>query len=208
MVVRSGGPAAKNFPLGKRLPENARIVLGAADRLTLLDNRGTRELRGPGTFTAIAASVPTQFDPSRLLGAYRRRGRFGALRGSEEPVRPPTIWHVDVSKSANVCVSPANKVVLWRGDVTADVTLTVTGAGGEWKIAWPRGSATFGWPDRLPATDGAQYSLSLPGGPPTTIRFTTLPQAPASLEEAASALIANQCDAQLDLLVDTARVPG
>ena len=32
--------------------------------------------------------------------------------------------------------------------------------------------------------------------------------APAGLEETASALIANQCDAQLDLLIDTTRVPG
>ena len=210
MVVRSGGPAAKSYPLGKRLPEDARIVLGAADRLTLLDNRGTRELRGPGTFMLAAASAPTKFDPSRLFSAYNgRTARIGAMRPAEVPPRPPSVWHVDVSTSANVCVPPSNKITLWRADAAAEATLTVTGAGGTRQLAWGAGSAVLDWPTDLPVTNGAEYRLSRSGAAaPATIRFRTLPEPPTDLESTAAMLIANECMGQLDVLVDSARVAG
>ena len=115
LVVRSVGPSAKLYPLGKRLPDSTRITLKASDQLTLLDGRGTRELRGPGTFTAASASsAPAQLAAASADG---RRARIGAVRGIETgPLRPPTIWHVDVAKGGNACVSPPNKVALWRAD--------------------------------------------------------------------------------------------
>jgi hypothetical protein len=210
LVVRSVGPSAKGFPLGKRLPDNARIALRAGDQLTLLDGRGTRELRGPGSFTAASASsAPAQL--AAAGNANGRRARIGAVRGVDTgPLRPPTIWHVDVAKSANVCVSPPNRVALWRADPAATATLIVAGAGAaSRRLTWPAGAATLDWPDDLAVTDGAEYRLSWPGAPaPTTIRFRTLPQRPAGLEATASMLIAAQCSAQLDLLIDTVRMPG
>jgi hypothetical protein len=208
LVVRSVGPSAKLYPLGKRLPDNARIMLQANDQLTLLDGRGTRELRGPGAFTAASASsAPAQLATAAANG---HRARIGAVRGIESgPLRPPTIWHVDVSKSTNVCVSPPNKVALWRADPASEATLTVAGSGGTRRLTWPAGDATLDWPDGLPLTDGAEYRLSWAGAAaPTTIRFRTLPQRPAGLEAIASMLIADRCDAQLDLLIDTVRMPG
>jgi hypothetical protein len=207
LVVRSVGPSARLYPLGKRLPDNARIVLQASDQLTLLDGRGTRELRGPGAFTAASASsAPAQLAAASASG---RRARIGAVRGIETgPLRPPTIWHVDVSKSTNVCVSPPNKVALWRADPASEATLIVTGRDGTRRLTWPAGDATLDWPDGLPLTDGAEYRLSGAAAAPTTIRFRTLPQHPAGLEATASMLIANQCSAQLDLLIDTVRMPG
>jgi hypothetical protein len=211
LVVRSVGPSAKSFPLGKRLPDSARIVLQANDQLTLLDGRGTRELRGPGSFTAASASsAPAQLAASTGM-VNGRRARIGAVRGVDTgPLRPPTIWHVDVAKSANVCVSPPNRVALWRADPAATATLIVAGAGAaSRRLTWPAGAATLDWPDDLAVTDGAEYHLSWPGAPaPTTIRFRTLPQRPAGLEATASMLIAAQCSAQLDLLIDTVRMPG
>ena len=207
LVVRSVGPSAKNYPLGKRLPDNAKIVLQASDQLTLLDGRGTRELRGPGTFTAASASsAPAQLAAASANG---RRARIGAVRGIDTgPLRPPTIWHVDVSKSTNVCVSPPNKVALWRADAAKAATLKVAGTAGTRQLAWPEGAATLDWPDDLPLTDGAQYTLSGAGAAPATIHFRTLPQRPSGLEATASLLIANRCDAQLDLLIDTVRMPS
>ena len=209
LVVRSAGPSAKNYPLGRRLPDNARIVLQANDQLTLLDGRGTRELRGPGTFNAASASsAPAQLASNAATSG--RRARIGAVRGpATGPLRPGTIWDVDVSKSTNICVVPQNRLRLWRNDATADATLTVTGASGTRRITWPAGDATVDWPDDLPLTDGAQYRLSWSGAAaPTAIRFRTLSQRPAGLDATASALIANQCTAQLDLLIDTVRLPA
>lgn len=210
LVVRSVGPSAKSFPLGKRLPDNARIALQAGDQLTLLDGRGTRELRGPGSFTAASASsAPAQLAAS--TGTVNgRRARIGAVRGIETgPLRPPTIWHVDVAKSANVCVSPPNRVALWRQEAAAAATLTVTGGGQTRRLSWQQGDSTLDWPADLPVNEGAEYRLALPGASaPTTIRFRTLPQRPAGLEATASMLIERQCTAQLDLLIDTVRMPG
>ncbi|HEX4737423.1 MAG TPA: hypothetical protein VH331_07670 [Allosphingosinicella sp.] len=207
LVVRSVGPSAKNYPLGKRLPDNARIVLQANDQLTLLDGRGTREIRGPGSFIAASASsAPAQLASNATVNG--RRARIGAVRGIEGPP-PRTIWDIDASRSGNVCISPPSKVNLWRADPAAAATLTVTGAGKTRQLAWAAGDATLNWPDDLPLSDGAEYRLSWRGaGAPTTIRFRTLPQHPAGLDATASMLITNQCQAQLDLLIDTVRVSG
>jgi hypothetical protein len=210
LVVRSVGPSAKSFPLGKRLPDTARIALQAGDQLTLLDGRGTRELRGPGSFTAASSSsAPAQL--AATTGTVNgRRARIGAVRGIESgPLRPPTIWHVDVAKSANVCVSPPNRVALWRQDPAAAATLTVTGGGQTRQLSWQEGDSTLDWPADLPISEGAEYRLTLPGASAaTTIHFRTLPQRPAGLEATASMLIERQCTAQLDLLIDTVRMPG
>src|SRR4051812_44909148 len=52
LVLRADGPSAKSFPPGRRLPDNAALVLKASDQLVVLDSRGTRTIRGPGKFIA------------------------------------------------------------------------------------------------------------------------------------------------------------
>lgn len=208
LVVRSSGPSAKSFPPGKRLPESARISLKASDQLVVLDGRGTRIIRGPGIFTAGAPAVGRI---ASAAPAVQRRARIGAVRGVESgELRPPSIWHVDVARSSNFCVADPSKVTLWRADVAAALTLNIGGAGGRAKqLSWQPGSSTLAWPSDLPVGDGAEYRLSWSGGSvPTTIRFRTVPAKPAGLEDMAQTLIRNQCDAQLDLFIDTVKLPG
>ena len=77
------------------------------------------------------------------------------------------------------------------------------------RLAWQPGSSTLPWPSDLAVTDGAEYRLSGKGGAsPTTIRFRTMGTRPAGLEDMAQTLIRNQCDAQLDLFIDTVKLPG
>ena len=57
LVVRSTGPSAKTYPVGKPIAENAKIVLKAGDTLMLLDGSSTRTISGPGTFSASAAAA-------------------------------------------------------------------------------------------------------------------------------------------------------
>jgi hypothetical protein len=206
LVVRSTGPSAKSFPPGKRLPETERISLKPLDQLALLDGRGTRIVRGPGTFTA---GVPT---PVRLHSglASQRRSRIGAVRSGEAAqLGPPSIWHVDVAKSSNVCVANPSELTLWRADPAKTVSLDIGGARGRTKrLDWPSGSSTLDWPSDLPVTEGAQYRLSRSGGAGWTgIRFRTLPATPAGLEDTAQALIRNRCDAQLDHFIETVKLP-
>ena len=207
LVVRSTGPSAKSFPPGKRLAEGARVVLKSNDSLDLLDGRGTRTLRGPGNFVAGAAS-------GRVAGnvpVTQRRARIGAVRsvGGGE-LRPPTIWHVDVAKSSTVCVAEPGKVTLWRADSAGPVTLHIvrTQGGGASQVSWEAGASTVAWPATLPIADNAEFRLSWAGAAtPTTIRFRTLPQRPVGLEDMASFLMTNQCAAQLDLFIETVRLP-
>jgi hypothetical protein len=212
LVVRSTGPSAKMFPPGKSLAENGKITLKASDMLVVLDGRGTRTLRGPGTFAAGAAQPAAETRSVQMAAAApARRARIGAVRsvGTTAPARPATLWHVDVSKSSNICLADKSNVTLWRADATKPVTLNVAGAGAPpKKVSWPAGQATVGWPSDVAITDGADYRLSWDGAAaPTIIKFKTLPAKPAGLENTASSLISNGCNAQLDLLIETVKLP-
>jgi hypothetical protein len=206
LVVRSLGPSAKSFPPGKRLAETARITLRPNDQLVVLDGRGTRTIRGPGTFTAgiaqggIASAAPAQ-----------RRARIGAVRtlaGGE--LQSPTLWHVDVAKSTNFCLADPASLTLWRADPAAPLNLVITraGDGATRRLGWEAGSSTLAWPADLAPGEGAEFRLSWEGAAtPTVLKFKALPQKPAGLEDMASSLIRNQCTAQLDLLIETVRLP-
>ncbi len=206
LVVRSVGPSSKGFPPGKRLQQGTRIVLKANDRLDVLDGRGTRTLRGPGNFVAGAASGAT----ASATPVTSQRARIGAVRGvGGGELRPPSIWHVDVSKSSTVCIAQPN-VTLWRANTTPAVTLKISRLpnGGAREVAWEAGSSTVAWPRDMAIADGAEYRRSWPGAAtPTLLRFRTLPQRPVGLEDLASFLISNQCQAQLDMFVETVRIP-
>jgi len=214
LVVRSVGPSAKNFPAGKPLSENGKVTLKAGDMLVILDGRGTRTLRGPGTFAPGApaqAATRSAGVGSLASAAPQRRARIGAVRGTglkAGPARPANIWQIDVTKSSNICLADKSNVTLWRGDATKPVTLTLSRAGGaSEKVQWPAGQPTVIWPGAVEIADGADYRLSWPGAAtPTTVRFKTLPAKPGGLEDTATALIQNGCNAQLDLLIDTVNV--
>ncbi|HEX8125698.1 MAG TPA: hypothetical protein VF548_08965 [Allosphingosinicella sp.] len=207
LVVRSAGPSAASFAPGKRLAETARISLKPGDQLILLDGRGTRVLRGPGIFTA---GAPSAGGAASSAPAGQHRARIGAVRGTAaDELRAPSIWHVDVSKSSNVCVADPSKITLWRSEATKALTLDIAGPGGRAKrLAWESGVSTLAWPSDLPVADGSQYRLSWKGGAATTaLRFRTLPATPAGLKDIAQTLIRNRCEAQLDLFIETVKLP-
>jgi hypothetical protein len=140
-----------------------------------------------------------------------RRARIGAVRGpGSEELRPPSIWHVDVTKSSAICVAEAGNVTLWRADTAKPLTLNISRVSGGTtrQLAWEAGASTIGWPADLPVANDASYRLSWKGGAaPTSLTFKTLPQKPAGLEDMASSMIRNNCTAQLDLLIETVRLP-
>ncbi len=207
LVVRSVGPSMKSFPPGKRLQQGTRIVLKANDRLDVLDGRGTRTLRGPGNFVAGAATGAI----ASTAPVSGQRARIGAVRGIDGgELRPPSIWHVDMTKSSTICIAQPRGVTLWRANATPALALTISRLpdGGRRQIMWEAGSSTVAWPADMAIADGAEYRLSWPGAAtPTSLRFRTLPQRPGGLEDLASSLISNQCQAQLDMFIETVRLP-
>jgi hypothetical protein len=215
LVVRSAGPSAKSYPPGKAIPDSARIVLQANDQVVVLDGRGTRTLRGPGTFSPVAASGSAADTRSTLssLVAQRsdRRARIGAVRSmSAAPARSPNIWFVDIDRSTTVCVADPAAVTMWRAGVPkpARVTVTSSPAGRSETLVWAKDAPTAPWPASMPISNGAQYSISVPGAAkPTSVSFAVLGTGLQGLEDLASVLIKNGCTAQLDLLIETVAIP-
>jgi hypothetical protein len=211
LVVRASGPSARSYPPGAKLADGGSLLLKAGDVVTLLDAKGTRTLRGPGRFgvTAAANAVPaSNATLAALLDTKRvRRARTGAVRGtvSDAPAvaKRPNLWLVDIAQPGALCVADPASVRLWRADASKPLNVRIIGGGAQAAASFPAGEAMAAWPATLAVKDGAAYRVET-GERSTEIRFALLGAVDAGLDTTASALIAHGCQAQLDLLVDTA----
>ncbi len=196
LVVRSTNPA---YRAGQSLPDNARITLRAGEQLMILANGGTRTFRGPGTF-----SPNTRVASTTTVNTGGRIARVGAIRDAGIIPRGPTIWHVDVTQSGTFCLASTANVMLWRPDASAPVRYTITGPGGARMLTWAANEPTHAWPRQAPITNGATYTITQPGvAVPVTITFRVLSSEPRDVQGVAEALIANGCQGQLDVLVES-----
>jgi hypothetical protein len=199
LVVRSSGPSAASYRPGQSLPNNARITLRAGDQVMILANGGTRTFRGPGTF-----SPNTRVASNATVNNGGRIARVGAVRNAGIIPRGPTIWHVDVTQSGTFCLAGASNVMLWRPDASAPVRFTVTGPAGTRTLNWRANQPTAPWPRQMAITNGATYTFTEPGvAVPVTITFRLLSSEPHDVQGVAQALIANGCQGQLDVLVES-----
>ena len=194
LVVRATGPSSKVYPPGKALPDAAKIQLQPGDSVMLLNNGGARTLRGPGTFAVAGGSGNS---------ATNRRARFSAMRSGDVPLNPSP-WNLDVTQSGKLCVADPSKLILWRPQKDDSIKLTIRGGGSEQTLDWAAGKDTISWPANLPVTSGAEYQLSQPeSGDTARVTFITLGIPPTDSMTTAQSLIANGCDNQLDVLVET-----
>lgn len=217
IVVKSGGPSAGSFPPGKKIADNSILTLKAGDMLTILDGRGTRMLKGPGTFNTSAATgsaSDTRTPLANLLGAQKiRRARTGAVRGGADEgkaPRSPNLWYVDISQSSRVCVPDASNIQLWRPDLASALSVTAKDVktGKTAVVPFDKGQFRTDWPAALPVGEGSQYQLSWAGlQKPINISFSLMDANSEGLESMASALISRGCEAQLNLLVETVALP-
>jgi hypothetical protein len=219
-VVKSGGPSAARFPAGKKLGAMGKIVLKPGDVLTLLDAQGTRTLRGPGTFSvsgaASADSGVTTGLTALLSTSQSRRARTGAVRGvpgaeSGKGRSSPNLWYVDIGRSATMCVPDLAAVQLWRPDRAKPITVKLTNAasGATAVVPFDKNQTVVPWPTAsLPAVDGASYSISWTGlSKPASVKLLRMTKPVDGIEGAGAALLAQGCQAQLDLLIETVALP-
>lgn len=200
VVVRSLGPSSKAYPPGKTLPESAKITLQGGDVVTLLGPSSAQTLRGPGNFNTSKVS---------LASAASKRGRFGALRAGEV-AKNPSVWDIDATQSGKVCVTDSSRLQLWRPDSTAEATVNIRSSDGAVKpVTWVAGNASVAWPAGLPLTTGADYQIEWQDtGEKSNISIVRVASSPADLPSAAQVLIENECQNQLDVLVDGAAKLG
>ena len=196
VVVKSLGPSAKAYPPGKTLPDSANISLKGGDVVTLIGPSSAQTIRGPGNFNAKSVT---------LASAAGKRGRFGALR-TAQVARNPSIWDLDVTQSGKMCVSNRSKLKLWRPDSESAVKMNIRSSDGKvQELSWAAGKADAMWPSALPISNSAQYQIEWAGsGDKSNITFVTVPPPPTDLVGAAQVLIENDCQNQLDLLVESA----
>lgn len=216
IVVRASGPSAASYPAGRKLPENSRVTLSVNDQLVVLDARGTRTLRGPGTFnvSAAASSASAQTNYAALVTPQnRRRARTGAVRGDSAPApaekRSPNLWYVDTAKSTVACLPDPAAATLWRADFLkpATMTLTDTSTGRSATLNWREAQPTLPWPAAMAPVAGRTYRLGWAGqARPVEVTIAQV-AAPATMEQAAETLLANRCEAQLDVLIAGVALP-
>ncbi len=199
LVVRSSGPSAAAYPPGKALPDTHMMKLKPSDIVVLLDSRGTRTLQGPGSFS-VSASAPPAAGAIRTAGTSARRVRLGAVRGTNTR----SVWQADLDRSGNVCIANPADLGLYRGNSGGEATVTLTDStnGKKADVHFAAGQSISSWPSDLPATSGAQITVS-GNGAPATLTLKTLSPVPSGLEGMAQSLIRANCQAQLDVLIDT-----
>lgn len=211
LVVRSSGPSAKAFPAGRALPENQTITLRGNDVVILLDSRGTRTLRGPGSYSTSVSMAGSTSAMSALGGqSNARRSRVGAVRGGPTGATSGrNVWQADIGRSGNVCIANPADVGLYRADsnVARKVTLTEVGSNRAATIEFAAGQKNAPWPATLPVAAGGKYQIK-GGGAAVTLNAVPIAPVPAGLEGLAQNLIRNDCQAQLDVLIDTFAGPS
>jgi hypothetical protein len=216
MVVRSTGPSAAKYPVGKKFAANEQVTLVAGDQLILIDQGKTRTLARPGTHKASAGVEANQTLTSTVTrmiardGAMRSRGGFtrgpGETGNSSAEVRAPNLWLIDARQGGNFCVADPARLLVWRPDMTGDALLRIASGSEADKtetLAFVDGQAYRRWPsETIAAVAGARYHLSGWGsGEPVSIRFELLDALPETPDAIAELLLAKGCTGQLDRLV-------
>lgn len=103
VILRSTGPSAETLSKGTILPNEAQIKLFKGDEVTVLDNIGTRTLKGPGSFSIdaklerdapsnrlaiILTAMLTSDGRPRVVAAAIRGFRFDVPRKTDGKVTP------------------------------------------------------------------------------------------------------------------------
>ena len=211
IVVASSGPSASAYPVGRKLDDAGSVTLRAGDTVTVLDGKGTRVLRGAGTFRVAAGTgTPARSATFAVLTMQRsaQRVRTGAVRtgAGSQPPASPNLWFIDVARPGKRCLVADRPVRLWRLDTSAAATYALAPAGGgaAVPVAFAAGAGVAPWDvAKLPVRDGGRYVITLDGKALGTVETAILPQQPRDAEAMAAALIAKGCTEQLDLLATT-----
>lgn len=206
VVVSAAGPSARGYPAGRSLAAGSKIVLRAGDVLTVLDGRGTRTLRGPGTFGAEASSATASRSFTALVDTQnRRRARTGAVRRPGAKATPPGLWFVDTATSGTFCIVDPATVQLWRADMEEATALTVSDDDRHSaSISYAIGQNTVAWPASVPIVEGRAYEIER--DTPrlrTRLRFATVSTvATADPVTTFTALDRKGCTGQKQLLIE------
>ncbi|MEE4154540.1 MAG: hypothetical protein V2I27_10310 [Erythrobacter sp.] len=212
VVVKSSGPSAGDYPVGKKIDDEATITLKAGDSVTVLTSKGTRVMSGAGTYKVGDRPKATR---ARFAALTRKRAanrvRTGAVRGAapatsgEQPMNP-NLWYVDVSRSGPMCLYDLSAVRLWRpfSEGIATYRVVDTNTQSAIDITFDDGEAIAALdPARMTIAQGTPYTIAGPEGTDvSSVTFVPLSEDYPEADQLAEALVAQGCLAQVDLLAE------
>lgn len=213
IVVSSSGPSSASFPPGKKLPDDARITLKAADSVTILDAKGTRVLRGAGTFPVGAQGTVSR--ATTFVALTRQRGaqrvRTGAVRGVNGKPVSPNLWYVDLSHSGTFCVTDPAAVRVWRPEKDGVASYVATSKHGDKSVtlSFTDGVTVAPWDTAAaPISSGDTFTVAKKDGPvQSAVTFAVIPAQDYAPEDLAAALLSKGCTGQVDLLAASLALP-
>lgn len=207
VVISASGPSAGSFPAGRKIGDSERIALRAGDTLTVLDGKGTRVLRGAGTFSLDQQTGPARSGTFAVLTERRsaQRTALAASRADELPnLAPSNLWYVDISQPGTTCLADTARVRLWRGMAEGEASYAISAGGKSQTVAFSDGGVLATWDqEALPIAAGTDYAVSGGG----TLRFVMLAPAAEEPEALAAQLIENGCTRQLEVLSAAMMIP-
>jgi hypothetical protein len=214
IVIKYSGPAVQIYKPGTKLSVNGTVKLSSGEVLTVLDERGTRVLRGPGVFSTSSSTSAGKIASSSLAKIAKtsnvRRARTGAVRGSssgDPTTRSPNLWFVDISKGGTTCVADFAQLQFWRSDNSALFILAAQDAktGTKASVTFRKGQSTAAWPSEVAPVDGGSYLIG--SGASKDMLPINLVRMPFSGDEQidllAEGLLAKGCQSQSELLAET-----
>lgn len=214
VVVKSSGPSASTYPVGRQIADSATITLRSGDRITVLTDSGTRVMSGPGTFRVGEGARRTR---TRFSNLTRRgsatRARTGAVRGATGPSQRPNLWMVDVTAEGTQCMVGFDRVRLWRPEKEEAETYSIVDQASQdsLDVSFVAGETVRALdPAGLTVAPGGTYTITSPVSAETgeanraVVTFVALEGEMETPAQIASALHANGCTTQLELLAETA----
>ncbi|MEM7701137.1 MAG: hypothetical protein AAF251_04300 [Pseudomonadota bacterium] len=206
VVVKS---SAGKYPVGSKVDDAATITLGSGDSVTVLTKKGTRTMKGPGTFKVGAQPKSNR---ARFANLTRTRAasrtatgavRSAAVETKERPLSP-NLYYVDVAKSGTMCLTNLGQVRLWRPFNEGIETYTVTDAASNAtvEVTFDDGESVAPLdPALMTVTEGVSYTVSGPeGSEAALVNFTALAQPYRAADQLATALVEKGCMGQLELM--------
>lgn len=216
VVVRATGPSAAKFPKGAKLAAGARVDLAAGDTVTVLDQAGSRVLKGKASFTIDSKVLRDRGMVGMLSRSLTNPTtvRAGAVRGvtlgEAAPMLPKSVWTADIDRGGKVCVPQGSGLYLWRGtnDVRRISWLGEAEGGAMVRLLFPQRTSGVAWPNAsLPLIAGRSYRLNDDGATDRTVDFEVVSLAPDAIPDSAAdlgaLLLANGCEVQFELLADS-----
>lgn len=160
VVLRSVGPSARSFPVGRKIGREEQLVLRPGDRVVLTQAGKVRTLTGPGKF----AVADTGNGGVAMVASATPRRATGAVRGDYKPgtvfqTSPPSGEVLMVSAFAfKICqrknADPWDRFKCRWNEIETGVPKPLSGRF-VYQVKWPDGTVRKGTREFAPADDGA-----------------------------------------------------